>query len=305
MSWHPSAKQARKRELVFLYDAQECAQKQQRKMEQYFLGWYCDAASAAVVEDDAHIFRTASGDSLYECVRIYSSVHHLHIVSHKSSVNFACFKLFHEYAKLLLDFSVVRVRVRVCVLCTLRIFSWEAGTFIISAVNMGKLTMSLLVLVLLLAFYISAIVRTFSRHCALFPFFSSHIHWIAILQQMRGLLCIFINMYVRNTENLFLSCSFRTIARCFPLYQTMLLLSAFPNLILFIHKKNRAIIVYSVVFRLLMWVCMCVYTVQCEPNELRLCVSDGGIKKLLSEQKRMLWNSWNSNVCIHIFIWCE
>lgn len=52
---------------------------------------------------------------------------------------------------------------------------------------------------------------------------------------------------------------FFTIACCFPLYQTMLLLSAFSNLILFI-QNHIQFIVYNVVLRLCLdSMCMCLY----------------------------------------------
>lgn len=244
--------------------------------------------------------------------RIYSLVYHLHIVSHKSSVNFACSKLFRYVCKVAVGFfGGAYERFFPKYMCTMYIvctFSWKPGTFIISAVNMSKLTMSLL----LLAFCIRAVVREIPRHSSLSLSFSLTLslvtHPLICNSTTDARFVVYIYKYVctENTENLFLSCSFSyTIARCFSLYQTMLLLSAFPNLILFIQKTTQLLFTASFFACVFVCVCMCV-CVQCEPNELRLCVEwRRKRKKTVERTEKNVHGIHGIQMYAYIFICCE
>lgn len=243
--------------------------------------------------------------------RIYSSVYHFHIVSHKSSVNFACSKLFRYVCKVAVGFfGGAYERFFPKYMCTMYIvctFSWKPGTFIISAVNMSKLTMSLL----LLAFCIRAVVREFPRHCSLFlsrsRSYSSHIHWFAILQQMRGLLCIFINMYARKIQKIyFCHVLFRILSHAVFLFIKQCYCYQHFQIWSYSYKKPRN---YCLQRRFLL-VCLCVYACACVYNVNRMnwdyvWSDEGREKKTVERTEKNVHGIHGIQMYAHIFICCE
>lgn len=244
--------------------------------------------------------------------RIYSLVYHLHIVSHKSSVNFACSKLFRYVCKVAVGFfggAYERFFPKyMCTLCVhfhgnRELLSYQPWIGVnlqchwccccwhfVYAPSSGKFRDIVLSL---------SLSRSRSH--------SSHIHWFAILQQMRGLLCIFINMYARKIQKIyFCHVLFRILSHAVFLFIKQCYCYQHFQIWSYSYKKPRN---YCLQRRFSL-VCLCVYACACVYNVNRMnwdyvWSDEGREKKTVERTEKNVHGIHGIQMYAYIFICCE